>query len=841
LYVIVTMRSEFLGECARFAGFAEMINRTQYLVPRLEDDGLLRAVRRPAQMYGAVFDEDLAERLIASVRGREDELPLLQHGLTLIWEDANARVVPGERVKLDVDNAKSLVELLSRHADKVMASVAPDDRRAQLVEAAFRALTSVNSEGAAIRRPPTFKKLCAETGAAADDLRPILDGFRASGVSFVTPYAPKPIEDKTPIDISHEALIRCWRKVEPDGWLQREIRDGLAWRSLLDQAETFDNDRRTFLSEPVAEVRGPWLKERNAAWAERYGGGWSKVETLINASKEHWQRERRAREVRQREELEKALAANAEELYVQLSAEERAAAKRLFVSLVTPGESGADARARIAAPDDAVMHGVIQRFAGPRIIVTDEADGRRYVEISHETLIRQWDRLRTWIDENRWNLRARNFLMASRTEWLKHDRDPGLLDLPGLRLEEARQLRGDPGDVVIDEVKDYIDAALERQEQRRKEERARQDAELENARQLVEAERRAREAADGAASEAAARAAAETVARNAAEQKALSEQRARDAAEIAAAEQKALTEAEHGARLHAQASAGKLRRALIGVVVAAVAALIAFGVSLYYFRQASEQRELARAGRTLALEESERAKQFALESDRALDRANQALAEAINNDLVFNPDESWVPRTRDALWRLALAGEAVKNDYMSILATSPREAARAAPGFAAIFRALGLLRPSPDEAQRLVETAIKAISTANVRSNSDSLVSEIGSLAPKLSNAQAAQALDQVLKQIGQTTDAGALQALAQAAAALAPKLTDAQAAQALDPVLRQIDQTTNPGALPALAGAMEALPVKLTTPRSLRSSTPSSNRSARRPIPTLSKRSPRR
>ena len=39
LHVIVTMRSEFLGECARFAGFAETINRTQYLVPRM-DDGL---------------------------------------------------------------------------------------------------------------------------------------------------------------------------------------------------------------------------------------------------------------------------------------------------------------------------------------------------------------------------------------------------------------------------------------------------------------------------------------------------------------------------------------------------------------------------------------------------------------------------------------------------------------------------------------------------------------------------------------------------------------------------------------------------------------------------------
>ena len=91
------MRSEFLGECARFANFAETINRTQYLVPRMDDDGLMRAVRRPAQMYGGDFDEALAERLIASVRGREDELPLLQHGLMLMWKDAFQRAAPGDR------------------------------------------------------------------------------------------------------------------------------------------------------------------------------------------------------------------------------------------------------------------------------------------------------------------------------------------------------------------------------------------------------------------------------------------------------------------------------------------------------------------------------------------------------------------------------------------------------------------------------------------------------------------------------------------------------------------------------------------------------------------------
>ena len=124
--------------------------------------------------------------------------------------------------------------------------------------------------------------------------------------------------------------------------------------------------------------------------------------------------------------LEQALEERANALYGRLSAEEQAAAKRLFVSLVTPGEGREDTRARIDMPDDAAMRRVIQTFAGgeARLIVTDEAGGRRSVEVSHEALIRHWDKLRAWIDENRENLRTREFLKTNRAEWLKHGRDP---------------------------------------------------------------------------------------------------------------------------------------------------------------------------------------------------------------------------------------------------------------------------------------------------------------------------------------------------------------------------------------------------------------------------------
>ena len=42
-FVILTMRSDYLGECARFEGFAEAVNSSQYLLPRMDDFALLRA------------------------------------------------------------------------------------------------------------------------------------------------------------------------------------------------------------------------------------------------------------------------------------------------------------------------------------------------------------------------------------------------------------------------------------------------------------------------------------------------------------------------------------------------------------------------------------------------------------------------------------------------------------------------------------------------------------------------------------------------------------------------------------------------------------------------------
>jgi hypothetical protein len=295
LYAVVTMRSEFLGACAHYPGLAEAVNRAQYLLPRMGHADLMRAIVEPAALYGGGIAPELADRLITDSGGSQDQLPLIQHGLLQLWNRAAASRQgaaggdtrsgdSGVSIELaDYVRSHSLADSLSAHADEILASVEPPPH--PVAEAVFRALTEINAEGQAIRRPQTVAQLAAVAGTDATTIIGIADGFRAEGVSLLTPFGAKPIDERTLIDISHEALIRCWYRIgAPTAWLAQEFQDGLMWRALLVQARDFNNDAEHLLTLATAEDHERWLQRRCAAWAERYGGGWKDVEYLVNTS-----------------------------------------------------------------------------------------------------------------------------------------------------------------------------------------------------------------------------------------------------------------------------------------------------------------------------------------------------------------------------------------------------------------------------------------------------------------------------------------------------------------------------------------------------------------------------
>ena len=55
IYIVLTMRSDFIGDCMEYPGLPEAINESHYLVPRMRRDELRSAITGPISVAGARY------------------------------------------------------------------------------------------------------------------------------------------------------------------------------------------------------------------------------------------------------------------------------------------------------------------------------------------------------------------------------------------------------------------------------------------------------------------------------------------------------------------------------------------------------------------------------------------------------------------------------------------------------------------------------------------------------------------------------------------------------------------------------------------------------------------
>ncbi|MEZ5785844.1 MAG: tetratricopeptide repeat protein [Xanthobacteraceae bacterium] len=308
VHVLLTMRSDFIGDCARFYGLPEAVSGTQFLVPALTRDQMEEVIREPIEKAGATIAPDLVERLLNDCSNEPDQLPVLQHCLLRLWEEAGQAPEPATPVQPDavaagnetathptriltVDHYQRIggfANALSQHANEILKDL-PGARLQLAVEQTFCALSELDKEGRAIRRALPFSQLLAETGVGEQDLRRVLDRFRADDCSFLVPppYEQPVIAQATRIDVGHEAFLRRWEKTSGRGaeigWLRAEQLDGERYRALLAMAES----ENATLPPHLVDERWAWWtsRRRTPAWAERYGGGFDRVQHLLVASR----------------------------------------------------------------------------------------------------------------------------------------------------------------------------------------------------------------------------------------------------------------------------------------------------------------------------------------------------------------------------------------------------------------------------------------------------------------------------------------------------------------------------------------------------------------------------
>jgi WD40 repeat protein/serine/threonine protein kinase len=180
-----------------------------------------------------------------------------------------------------------------------------------------------------------------------------------------------------------------------------------------------------------------------------------------------------------------ALSRRAEDFYASLSEVDQESSRQLFLRLVAPGEGVEDTRRRVrrteltslaAQPEvpepserqNEAPSGVnpieiiLERLGHYRLLTFDHDPATREptVEIAHEALIKEWARLRGWLDENRAELRLQRILARSAADWAEHDQDPSYL-LSGSRLQQIEEWSASTMLGLTSVERAYISASLE--------------------------------------------------------------------------------------------------------------------------------------------------------------------------------------------------------------------------------------------------------------------------------------------------------------------------------------------------------------------------------------------
>ena len=309
VYVVITMRSDFLGDCTLFQGLPEAINESQYLTPRLTREQCRAAIVGPAKVCGGDLEPALVNRLVNDFGPDPDQLPLLQHALMRMWtrvtkrvsvtgEDANGTllVVRSSRVMLtvrDYDALGGLSRALSDHADEVLNELTEPQRK--IAEIMFRRLTERGVGKRDTRAPARLSDVAAVGGVSAADVAAVAEAFRRPDRCFVTPPVETALGPDTLLDIGHESLIRQWRLLGE--WVEEEGRSALMYRRLTQTSQLWKAGDAAPWRNPDLERALRWEQAQHPspAWAIRYSSAeeFELAMEFLRASERVWSEEQR--------------------------------------------------------------------------------------------------------------------------------------------------------------------------------------------------------------------------------------------------------------------------------------------------------------------------------------------------------------------------------------------------------------------------------------------------------------------------------------------------------------------------------------------------------------------
>lgn len=326
VYVMFTMRSDFIPQCTVFKYLPEFIAYSQFFIQQLKREEITQVIQEPAILAGASVSSRLTDYLVNNLSSGFDQLPVIQHTMNLLWKNANngeqqldllhlAKIAgisknvlsPKDRKEFDEWYAKlpnyekkyfakpGLNNVLNAHAGILYESafdyyqkniawtqknITKEDAEL-IIETAFKSLVKIDNSRP-VRNRCTLNEI---TGSINRDnitnavVCGCLNVFRLPENTLLRPFIDtetmeeKYLSGNAILDITHEALIRNWKMLA--AWNAEEdifVKDYYDFKSQLNR--WIDNERKENFLLPEGNLIyfEKWVKECNLTsyWIAKY-------------------------------------------------------------------------------------------------------------------------------------------------------------------------------------------------------------------------------------------------------------------------------------------------------------------------------------------------------------------------------------------------------------------------------------------------------------------------------------------------------------------------------------------------------------------------------------------
>ncbi|MDX1903099.1 MAG: High-affnity carbon uptake protein Hat/HatR [Thermonemataceae bacterium] len=305
IYVAITMRSDFIGECAFFPELTKAINDSYYMIPQMTREQKRMAIVGPVAVGGGEITPRLVQRLLNDLGDNPDQLPILQHALMRTWDYWTKHKEVEE--PLDVHHYEAIgtmSEALSLHANEAYDELSEGQKR--VCEKLFKSITEKGGDqNQGIRRPTRLEEITAITGAREEDVVAVIDKFRETGRSLLTPAVGIPLNAKSIIDISHESLMRIWTRLK--NWVDDESESVQMYLRLSEASAMYQIGKAGLWRPPDLQLALNWREKHKPSlvWAKRHNPAFERAMVFLDYSQKEYETEQRIKEMLQKRTLKR--------------------------------------------------------------------------------------------------------------------------------------------------------------------------------------------------------------------------------------------------------------------------------------------------------------------------------------------------------------------------------------------------------------------------------------------------------------------------------------------------------------------------------------------------------